>query len=185
MLTIIGNKLDQTVLEVSGIALNFNDVNAVTAYKSVLSTNYGITVNDVSLITFDDTNIEAIRIRDGAAYSMVWALDELTAVDFSSEDAKNKFTIALSSTNILAGESITITVRLFQSDGVTPKTDINAEFRLPFNGPRGNCYVRLQFAAGVATKTVPINNEGIYVLGLKRVGNFVLDGELPVVEVDL
>jgi len=185
MLTIIGNKLNQAILEVSGITLDFNDAMIVEQYKEVLATNNSLTVADISLLTFQDSDTEALRIRDGADYSMVWTAGELAGVDFSAEDAKNKFSIELSSNNILAGETVDITVRLFQSDGVTPKTNVNAEFRLPFNGPRGAASVKMAFVSGVAEKTVTIKNEGIYVLGIKRVENFVITGDIPVLEVDL
>jgi hypothetical protein len=195
MLTIFAQISTGALLEINGLQA---DATSIKPFKPAISNktqfellldsisiNYGIPLQDLAYLQYADGDNVAVRLTNGDDYTLAWEGKVLTGIDFSTEDAKNKFTVELSDSNILAGGSVTITVTLYEPDGVTIKSNVNTPFRLPFNRPQGPASVAMNFASGVATKTVTINEAGIYTIGVKRKGNFVLQGDIPVLEVDL
>jgi hypothetical protein len=184
MFTVIANKIKKTVLEVSGLDFDIDNVEFVEKFKKdSLAIVYKVTPFDLCMYRL--TNEEEQRFIEGDAYTIVWEGDKVTGFDFGPEDAKRKYTITVDKNDLEIGNSVTITARLFQADGITPYTVINAKTRLPIITPWGQASVVMQFVNGVATKTVTPATAGIYRVGAKRYSNFVLKGELPVVEVDM
>lgn len=172
----------QIVLDDPGIDLQAKMDSILSNYTS----NNGLNALHTSF--YYATSAESLRIQNGDERSPVTTDVSgkivITGLDFSAEDSKKKFTVEIDNNNILVGESVTITVRIFESDGVTP-FNINATFRLPYISTNKTSSIRMTFVSGVATRTLTLNTDGIYTLGLKRKGNFVLQGEMPVLEVDL
>lgn len=185
MLTIVSDKKNKKVLEVSGINLDFSDNLVVKKYKDVLSKNAKISPEDISLLTLDDETIEARRIRSGAEYGVVWENGKINRIDFSADDSKHKFKVTLSSNTVTIGESVTLSIQLFESDGRSKDVNNNNQFRLPVIGPIGNFFTQFNLINGFASRTVSFNNCGTYVFGANRVDNLVAIGEPLTLDVDM
>lgn len=183
--TIVANKQTQEILEVSGLKIDLTVQGNLDKYKSALSTNHGIAVENISLKQFANGTTEQTRLKNGDDYSVTWNKNEISGLDFAQEDCKCKFTVSSNKTEMIAGETVEITVTMYECDGTTPKTDVNSSFKLPVSSLVGSFCVAMQFSSGVATKVITLNNPGTYTFGAVRKDSYVLTGSTPTVEVDL
>ena len=184
MVTLIANKSTLSILEVSGLQFSITDADMVDKLKDAIVANYGVAKSDVSMLQFADNHATVTRLHRGDDYTIVWANGEISGLNFSNEDAKNKFTIEATPAQVAVGGQVTVTVRLFRPNG-TALTSVNAAFRLPVVTPTGRATVAMQFVSGVATKTFTLSIPGEYKIGTIRQSGFVLSGTMPAVEVDL
>lgn len=141
-----------------------------------------VTADQISALSINDKAIATRFIKEQDQVELEWTGDNITGVTFL-DDARNKFTVELDKSQMLVGEQVTLTITVFEPDGVTPKTNENRSFVSVFDHNGEKIQYALSFNNGVAVKTFTINTPGSFTFGEHRRGNFVLRGNMPTVEV--
>jgi hypothetical protein len=159
-----GRKSDHVMLENGGRSLDFSISANRAAFLAALSANYGVDVSGISLYVVDDGDTAAARVRQGDEYSLAWADDEITGVDFSAEDAKRIITVtpALSTISADGTDAAALTFAANLPGGGVD-TSYNLEILAPFYTPSGSmCCMKVQFASGECVKQFKTKNYGTW-----------------------
>ena len=183
MITFIGNMTTEEIIEISGLHFDISDNEKTEKFLLALEANHGVSKDDICLFQCPSDSEEYERFNAGDSYDVVWENSAISGLDFTPEDTKKRFLITVSETEIEEGETVDITVSLFDSDATTPLTNVNKTLRMPIQTPFGQSKVKMNFVNGVATKTITLKNAGVYTIGANHNEGAKSIGTLPTIEV--
>lgn len=183
ILSIVGKKSTQTILEFGGLQYDHTNETAKAKYLDALSINYNTEISDISLCVVEDSG-KIERMKAGDSCSPVWENGEIVGLDFSEEDAKTRYALFVDDSTIVLGESVSITLNLYESDEVTPLIQTGT-LRVPMRGPDGVVNLRIDYTDGEGTKTFTPSKAGQYSIGAMHIDDMRMAGEALSIEVDL
>lgn len=184
ILSIVGKKSTQTILEFGGLQYDHTDETVRAKYIDALSINHETEKSDISLYIVDDSE-KIQRMKNGDSCSPVWENGEITGLDFSAEDSKKKIEISVDDATVLIGEAITLSLTVYDADGETVITNESGTIRVPMSSPDGSLNVRIDYSNGVGTKQIVMSKAGSYKIGALHIEDMRMINEPLNIEVDI
>lgn len=126
----------------------------VNPFRQAIAANHGGTYTDY--FVFEVTSdLDRGRIENGDEFDLVWVGDAIDGVDFALEDAKwiADFTTDKDDIDGDGADEAIVSVKVYQSDGVTPAT-LNVTKIIPIIKNGRGMYLRLTLVDGEATWSV-------------------------------
>lgn len=142
-------------------------------FRAALCVNYAVTDADLSLLVLADNHASTLRAMAGDGYTLAWSGGEVTAMDFSAEDAKLILKVSASKATIMAdnADASTVTVELWKADGSGVAVGVNTTADMPILTPEGGRKVRVSLVAGTASRLFKTAKPGIWLFpAVKRFG---------------
>lgn len=155
----------------------------LTAFRSALCTNHGLTDQDLSLYVIADTDPVMTRIKNGDEYSVVWDESEIVSLDFTPEDDKPYLQFSANKTYAQADgvESVLVSVKALTVDKSQVDTNINGREVIACTLPGGGGVMAFTFSDGRASKSITSTAPGTAKFGGRtRSTGFRNDNEITV-----
>lgn len=173
MLYVAARKDTQVELEKGTNSLDFTNSAQRNAFIAALCNNYGIVDSNLSLYYVEESNADAVRIRNGDSYTLIWTDGEITSFDFSIEDARRILRFNVKDENNVDSDTLTangidyltIYAYVFLPDLSAVDTSFSETILIPVRNPAGiQCFIKSTFANGIATKVFKTTEYGIWTI---------------------
>lgn len=172
MIYLIGHRTTEELVKQTA---NYTSAPPIKHILSNVSAEEGIPISGLHAYGVKDkATLDRIMARD--SYDLVWrrvydpqtsgTYNEIVDVDFSPQDNKLWVGIESDVTEITADgvDSATITLTVYQSDGVTPKTNVNKSQNLPVDTPKGRAQAKVTVANGSGTLNLSTTEYGYWTI---------------------
>jgi len=178
---IAGKKSDESLVEV----LIRRPEWTIAQLEIAIPANHGGVKGDYSFYKMSAT--EENRIINLDNYVLTWAVNEVTAIDFSPEDSK-RFVKIYSDVSEIDGDGIDeaqITLEVWKSDGSGIDTAVTATSKISVLTPNGKRWMKVSVVNGTVTKTFKTTIDGTWIFpaDMKRFENVRVKGSRLKIEV--
>lgn len=179
MLYIVGRKTD---LKIVDVAERLN-VNIASLLESV-AINKGGVASDYSVLSLGLETVQVQRIRAGDQWEPVWAAGEITGVNFSVFDARDKLKFSSPKSEILGNntETCKINIKMVNSTDVDITTDLAGVY-IPIQSPNGPVKKKVDFIGGAAQFDFKSGSPGKWTFPVpytKFIGEYKVKNELTI-----
>jgi len=145
--------------------------------------NFGGVAADYSY--YQMTQNEVDRFQNGDDYVLTWAAKEITALDFTTEDAKRHIKIYADKSEIDDDgiDTAQITIEVWKADKSAIDTAVTATKKLIISAPTGIIPVKVTVTNGTVTRPFKTTKAGTWIFPAdsQRVGNLnVLGNQLEI-----
>ena len=157
---IAGRKSDQSFVYFSGMtSALIPDANA----GAFLADEFGGNPTDYSLYRGDSDTPEGIRVNQGDEYVLVWTANEITGLDFTTQDNKRWLKVAVAADTVLADgvDTVAVTLEVWDKDLVAIEP-LNLTREIPVDSPQGQVRIRITLVNGVATVNFKTTQAGYW-----------------------
>lgn len=172
MYLIFGKTTDQTIIE---RGRRSDDVD-IDKLKQAVAANNSCTPAQVAVYQLPDGSNVTARLRAGDEFVLVWTGNEITAVDFTVYDAKDRLRFNSDKSEILANgiETCKITVRLISASDADVSLNVSGIY-VPVQSPLGIVTKKIDIVAGLVRFDFGTTTPGLWHFpanGVKTIGNY-------------
>lgn len=160
MAWIIGKKSDESIVEISNKVPDFG----ITELQTVIPLNHGGVSGDYSYYQLPAADLD--KIVDGWEYTITWAGNEITGVDFSTEENKRWIKVTVNKTEIDDDgvDSLTLRLEVWKADQSGIDTNVTASAKIPILTPNGEKWVKASVVNGVREVSFSTTKSGEWVV---------------------
>jgi len=175
---IAAKKADKTIVE-SGFRSSFN----LTDFRAALAANYGGVPADYYVFSTDETDARAQRAKKGDELSPVWAgaaMDEISDIEFSKEDAKPILRLAIDKISMMADgiDKVVVTASILLPDKSAIDNTFEGSIDIPCISPLGAIKARFQFLEGEARREISSDIPGPWAFSNGKISGFRVDNSI-------
>jgi len=138
------------------VEYGFRDEFSLNPFRSAIANNYGGAYTDYYIYSVDESDADALRVKDGDEFSAAWTDDAITGLDFSEQDARKWIRFYASKSNIIVGGSdeVIVSSKVYESDKSEIDTTFSENVDVMINTPLRSYKMRFTFSQGQASRII-------------------------------
>lgn len=143
-------------------------------FKSAIAANYGGVDLDYYVYSVDESNTDAVRIKNGDEWVAVWTGDVITGVDFSIEDAKKWIDVSVDKLTFSADnkEVVLVKASILLADKSDVDTSFDTNVDIPIKSSDSSYKIRFKFISGKASRAIKTSMAGTWKFPLSKVPGY-------------
>jgi hypothetical protein len=170
MLFYIAGKVSTSATVETGFRSSFD----LNPFRQALATNYGGDYTDYYIYSVDETDADAIRIKNGDDFVAVWTGNQITGVSFTVEDSKKCISSTTDRTLFMADnrEQLMLSLSILKADKSGVDDAFNEFIDIPIKSPDKIYKMRFRFINGKSSRSIKTDVPGSWIFPSQKINDY-------------